>query len=700
MRHTFILLLTVAGFSLHGQNPFEEVLLNINDTSFTWTDNVIIKRGQPHLYFQYLSENPEVELVIYPRDGLVIESVEVQNSEIFQIQDSVVLIDDFFRTRLRFSDLSNRNFVSILFQMVLANNDEPVIYELKLQPLFETKASFNPDHSTELFIGEEKSMEIVTNNASNLRLSEEWQQINNINYRLRKDGNRVFIHLIGNQLGTHRLELNMDVKQPYLQDNELLYEHSLGGHSFTVKPARTSYINTDTRMVILKNTPGQEDIEIEVDYHRQITLEKTYRIEAQEKEGGRLKAELFTREILSNGRVLCWLRVYDFHSRSDGYLYIKDGDQVRFITNFDIVHETQIDETHILREGGEWQQTTEVYPGETIQIKLNGIGLNRGDFQFDGLSEVQPDTVTYDDDEIRFTATVPVDILNRRVNILHNGEATGSQLTIKEFASPRDFDYIFIRVGSKRHRLSESGELILTKENLQDIFIEFDRDMIDEGQLNGPQSLEIELTVRNADRNLLDSKTIRNVKIKPENSPRTRHYSDANFTQGVINLNQYLSSKIFQLDDWATIEIQVRHDNDDYSTGIQSKAVNIVLSTDTSFDVDVSFPAGLVIKKIGEDGFGNLGGISMAMIAQFSFYKEGRINERKPYQIGAGFLALNAFNFSDENDDRDVGIVVLGSVYPIRSRKKLSFPLYMGSGYFLSDQKWFWLIGPGIRLSL
>ena len=44
--------------------------------------------------------------------------------------------------------------------------------------------------------------------------------------------------------------------------------------------------------------------------------------------------------------------------------------------------------------------------------------------------------------------------------------------------------------------------------------------------------------------------------------------------------------------------------------------------------------------------------------------------------------------------------VITGSVYPTRKDVKLSFPLYVGGGYFLGSKKGFILLGPGIRISL
>jgi hypothetical protein len=116
--------------------------------------------------------------------------------------------------------------------------------------------------------------------------------------------------------------------------------------------------------------------------------------------------------------------------------------------------------------------------------------------------------------------------------------------------------------------------------------------------------------------------------------------------------------------------------------------------------VDVSIPGGLLVRRVGVDGFGSFSGISLAVVPQFSFYKPDRIERLRPYKIGAGILALNAFNFSDNSTNRDVGLVVLGSVFPTKTGSKLSFPLYAGFGYFLQENKFFWVLGPGIGLRL
>ena len=136
-----------------------------------------------------------------------------------------------------------------------------------------------------------------------------------------------------------------------------------------------------------------------------------------------------------------------------------------------------------------------------------------------------------------------------------------------------------------------------------------------------------------------------------------------------------------------------------------TREFDFILSKTHSFDVEVSFPAGLITvskpdSATGDQQLGQLTGISIAMIGQFTFYHPEKINVQRPYKIGAGFLALNLFNFSDNAADRDIGLVVLGSLYPTTKDAKLTFPLYVGGGYQLKNQKWFLLIGPGIRIRL
>ena len=48
--------------------------------------------------------------------------------------------------------------------------------------------------------------------------------------------------------------------------------------------------------------------------------------------------------------------------------------------------------------------------------------------------------------------------------------------------------------------------------------------------------------------------------------------------------------------------------------------------------------------------------------------------------------------------DRDLAVVGLLTLNPVNTSRKLSFPIYFGGGYLVSQGKWFWLLGPGVSV--
>jgi len=163
-------------------------------------------------------------------------------------------------------------------------------------------------------------------------------------------------------------------------------------------------------------------------------------------------------------------------------------------------------------------------------------------------------------------------------------------------------------------------------------------------------------------------------------------------------LNSKITNTTYSLKDWSKIRLTFKNTADKYPQGAQEKTVEIVLQKHSDFDIDVSFPTGLLIKKMNSSSLGNFGGVSMAVIGQYSFYKKDKINSLEPFKIGAGFLALNAFDFSSSTSSRDLGAVVLGTLNPVNTDRKLSFSIYFGGGYLISAKTLFWLIGPGITV--
>jgi hypothetical protein len=297
-----------------------------------------------------------------------------------------------------------------------------------------------------------------------------------------------------------------------------------------------------------------------------------------------------------------------------------------------------------------------------------------------------------------FSLKIPVNILNKQIPVLNQGMNTGYSLQVKEYQQPREFDFISLEGNGFKRKLSTLGNTILVENNLQDVHIEFDRDLIDQNKLYGKQFLNIKITIRGKDNELIEMQELEDIVICPgEYSPRSEYYT-GNCSSGTISINSHLSKKTYDLEEWSKIILEISHEKSKYDGQGFSKRVEIILQKFWRFDIDVSFPAGLI--TFGGSNSGNLTGISMAMIAQFSFYEKNKINRYRPYKVGFGFIALDAFNFSDNDENRDVAMVILGSLYPTRKDTKLTFPLYFGGGYKLKNEEFFFLIGPGIRVRL
>ena len=703
----FLLILCCLPFSAAAQwgktGLFRELLLKIDTATFSTSKHIIDLQGTPHLYFRYEDENPVCEVEFSLNNPLNISEVTLKHSEDFQVIDSLLPVNDnHYRFKVRFRQLTFSNFVQFTFS-VSAYRGGSTIQEIKLFPVTTTTAFINPTDN-QLFIGEERTFRVETNKADNIKYSNQWTKDKNINYRFSNEQGELRIHLLPDKSGLQTLEVPLSVRKPSVTTaGEVNYQLPPLKFNFQVKESKLVFLKTNKKEITLNKSALGEGTEIELDYFPYVEVKKTYRIENQEESGGDLIAEIFTRSVLANGKFLCWLRTYNYHRQSEGYLYIKDGDIARFITNFSITPAMKLTGINVIPVKGNESQGQTVFPGEQIELKLTGEGLDKASFSFEGLTDVRIDSLIRGENEMLVKGRVPASIAKPEITVLNLGKPTGQTLRIKEYQSAHPLNFIHVKIEGEPDRvLSDIDKTIFIDHTLDDIVLAFNHNLIDgDRKFFGKQYLIIDVQITN-NNNLVDKKTLARVVVCPgENSIRFDQYDRKDCQQGTININQLLRRKTHELDDWSTIEITIQHDPAIYGSNGYTKKVEFVLRKYATFDMDVSFPAGLVTKKAGEQGFGSLSGISMAIIAQFSFYHPDRIAKLRPYKIGAGFLAFNAFNFSQSSTGRDVGIVVLGSLYPLqKAGRKLSFPLYVGGGYFMAENKFFYLLGPGIRVQL
>ena len=704
-----VLLLVAASARAQAPAPTPPLLrslsLTFDTVRYTLGEQMLTVAGEPRLYFYYHDDNQVAELRLTPgRPGG--RAPRLLPSSDYVLRDSLIAgPGGEYRGMLQFRNLTGTPFVRLAFAPAADSAGRPAraTQLVSLLPLTRTTLDARLT-SPELFIGEERVVELSTNNLANVRVPNEWTKGQAIDYKLTREKNGLFLHLVPNALGAHPVVVRAQTERPYLDAaGRLSYQLPPLRLDFVVRASRLRFLNPDRKDVTYDEAGRTAGTELILDDGHNFDLRRTYRIEGQQEPGGALVAELFTRSYLSNDRVLCQLRVYNTHRQSEGYLYIKDGDLAKYITNFDITPRPRIATLSVLHRGGDWSSSSTVNPGETVDVRLEGESLLKGRYHFDGATIIPSDSSTRSEKTVIYRVQVPLSSVRRRVVVFDGNAPTDFALSVKEAQRPHPLNFVQVNYGNGPRPITQLNGPVLYDKTIPDVVFSFNTNAIDEsGALYGRQYLTMDVRTVDDKGNLIDQRTVDQLVICPgESSPRYAYYQGNDCQVGNFSLNSILGRKTYDLDAWYRIIITVRDDARQYGTKGYSQQVELVLRRHVNFDISVSFPAGLLTKYRGESSYNSFGGISLATLAQLSFYAPDRINKLRPYRIGAGFVALNAFNLTNNKDvNRDLGLVVLGSVVPVRTGARLTFPLYLGGGYLLSAGKPFLLFGPGIGVTL
>lgn len=706
----YIFLSASAVFSQTPARIIRDLYLKIDTGRFSLLQNTLVQNGESRMFFSFQKEDEVCELNIYPYEKEKIKSLKLIGAADFVTLDSMVLVnDEYYRLRLRFVNLFKSQFLNFTFAATVENNDKPVLEEVKLLPFTRTSASFGPIND-DLFIGEEKVFELISNNVKNIRITNEWTKGLDINYRVVEENGRLMVHLIPVTTDNKEVRIKLQAYVPMVTaDKQVVYDLPPVVQSFRVKTSRLVFMSLDKQEITFDENTRLNGIEIQLDNGRLMTIGKTYRIENQEQPGGALIAELFTKSSLTNDKMLCIFRPFNFHRKTEGYLYIKDGDASRFVTNCDITPKTSITSVMVMHEGQDWSSSPNIYPGETVNVKIEGEGMHKAKFHWEDVLDITSDTIIRSENLCFFRLKVPVNITKRRINLYNGVTNMGIALNVKEYQVPRKLDYISLNFGTGNRVLSSMTPTIIQRSTIKDITLNFDNNKIDsEDKLYGKQYLDVDVQLLGKRGELIEMKNIKNLLICPgDNSPRAIYYKDKQCISSAINLNSVLGNKTYNLEDFSRVRLNFKDQEDKYNEASYEKQVEIYLQRPVIFDIDVSFPAGLLIQNLGKAKSDtetdkavftdNLGGISLALIAQFSFPDAERVGATKPYRLGAGFLAINTFNFSSDAK-RDLAAVVLASLYPIKPGKVFNLPIHIGFGYKFQDAVPFIMLCPGIGI--
>ncbi|MDR0712532.1 MAG: hypothetical protein LBF67_09365 [Prevotellaceae bacterium] len=750
--HTALLLLLWAAnarAALHADRYFDEVTLAIDTSLYALSQNTIVHQRKYQLYLEYNNRYATCELRFYPKEGSNIQGLSLVGSAGYEVLDSLIFIEDeaCYRMRLRFADLFTNTQLSILLNVATLQAENAQlrtrVWELALFPYTQTWVKFFPANDI-LFVGEEKSFEVETNNLDNIKLTSDWQSNNGIDYRMVMRDGRLMLVLQPRELGVKNLDLTVETLAPFLNKNrQLSHTISLQSQPLTIKASRLVFLNLDKKEVTYDDEARYKGVSVVIDNNRRLLLNRTYRIENQEAAGGSLIGELFTVKDLANDKVLCKLTVFNLHRNTEGYLYIKMNDVPTFITNLDITPQMQISAIHVLHEGSDWQTNTKVNPGEVIDVIIEGKSLHKARFAWQDAIDLTSDTINQTETRRLFKLQIPMSINKRQVALLNNGQPTGKPLTVEEYQHPRPFDFITLNYGNKEKiQVNTVSNTIISRNVIKEFSLSFDKKNIDtKVKLYGKQYLDIDVRILGKRGEIIEMRSLKNQLVCPdETSPRSAYYKDKSCLSEDINLNNILSTKPSTLDNFGKVQLDVKNSAEKYSEPIFEKRVEVIYQPKMLFDIDLSLPAGMLIQNLGESQSekeakaayntamenynkayaeyikgetteptmptkvqkssftDNLGGISIALIAQFSFTDNEKAGKMKPYRCGAGFLFINTFNFR-ENAKRDLAFVALGSIYPLSSRRMFNVPIHVGLGYKLQEKIPFVMISPGISVS-
>jgi hypothetical protein len=196
----------------------QELVLRVDTSRYRYPADQILVGGELHLPFRYEQDAQVVEITLRLRDRpqLRDRQLQIDPSPDYDIMDSLHLIEgQTYRFRMRFRALSRSDFLQLV--LVLRSGERQDRVALRLFPFTRTRAIFYTGND-ELYIGEEKRFEIVTNQVSNLRLDGEWKKQGALSYRLIEREGQAFIDLVPQFLGQDSFALPLETFRPFLDE--------------------------------------------------------------------------------------------------------------------------------------------------------------------------------------------------------------------------------------------------------------------------------------------------------------------------------------------------------------------------------------------------------------------------------------------------------------------------------------------------
>ena len=674
-----------------------DVQLFLETGAFSWQEDRIMQFGRPHLAFAFEQMPAVAELILQPAYPEAIEGMQLLPSPGIAILDSLILLDGTaFRTRLRFTALTQADLPALTVQLTLRQGDT-INTLIPFFPYTQTRLLPAPEEHV-LYIGEEKILPLQARLPANIRPQPLWEKTPEVAYRLTLVNGQPQLHLIPLVYGTHTLRLPYRTFRPRRDSTgAFVYDHLMQPFEITVKRGKIPFLDLGLEEVYLTSGARYAAREISFDQRLTLSVQRTYRLEDQERPGGKFIGELFVDEIQSNGKMLAQVRAYDFHARREGPLYLKAGDEALFVTNFAVIPAPQIQEVYIRRGSGDWTQELTIQPGDSFDLRLTGQSLHRLALGLEGFAPA--DTQQAASQFLARGFYLPYTHRTREVVITANGQPTPHRLRVVEHARPRPLDFISLHVQEDTLSLLQMRSPHRVYGELVPCRLAFDRDKIDKaGDLYGLQHLEITASVWDAEGRRIELGSPQRLTIAPgQASPRHGRYGAESVWEGDLALKDLLKTPLAELPGWAQIRLTVAHQAGRYQEPGQRREVELVLARKVHFAMEVAFPMAVVSNGLGDNGTEVLSSLNLGAFLQIGLYRPGLIREASPLRLHVGAFATDVVRFRGEGV-RDLGVATFLSVLPLESNRRWNIPLYLGGGYLFQTRRAFFFLGPGVSL--
>lgn len=696
----FSLLLANISHPLSAQT-YSNVFFRIDTTTYSIKQNAINYHDQKIIPLRINNLQEIVDVSFYPDPISQVQEVQFYDNAAIDLVDTIVhLSNGTYSGKFKFHNLQVGNPQTLLLKVKTAN---AIINEsIQLMPYQITNVTGLSD-PIELVAGEDKTIELNATNASNLQFNTLQESTPDFDYSIITNENAISISLHPKKSGLHNLVLTPQTKTLYLNDkDELTTKLPPISLSFNVKPSRLYYVNLDKSEFYIDNHVEDYE-EVQMGPKCDFEVGKVYRIENRLEPGGKLIAEFIPKAVIADTKMLCVLYPYSLHSPAEGYLYIKQGNEVRYLTNFTVTPKPTIEHLALLHDGEDWTTADIVHPGETLQVRVEGKGLTHAKINFSNCINIKQDTARIFDDVLFYSIKVPTNINKKVIYLEINHKRTKVELVVKENLKPRNLDFVTLATEGQNLPITSLAlnKPLVDQNVFKSVVLQFNPAIIDQGEeLYGKQYLDLEIKVYSNKNELTEIQHVENIVICPDQaSVRSPYYDRKDAFRSSINLNDYLTRKTYELEGWTRIEIVLKHAAGHYNETGYSRKVVLIKRKITDYNLEVSFPAGLLTKRYGANDVSELNGLSMAFLGQMSFYEKNNIKVLHPLKLGAGFMVLNLLSPATSAAPVDVGAVVIASLLPMKQDSKFNFPIYFGTGYLFRSGSWFSLVGPGVQFN-